>query len=618
MAAKLKDKSTAATSAAATANPLANVLTLAAAASLLLAVMALVFPDLRLWGIHSLAFLPRPLAVILMLCAALLLVPKLHKTLFRNISAISARATAIPAPLLGLAAGVLFYLANVQAPLLGDGQLWLNELTMYHRTVIEKEDTKVPVKRNLRKEPLETLLHDVAFLAVIPFYPKSDTTATPPTLLGKAEAFQQSENYIKRAAAQAFRILSALAGALLVWWSVVFARKQIPPDGHVAFSLLMLCSSSMLLFFGYVEHYSWTSLLIVACLWSGVYASERRIFPWLALLLGLLAIAFHYVAITLLPALLFLLWSERKKNATGKQRPNYTAQALTLLLLFAVAGSIAYIQVRGWRGWISVLPLLPEFTRDGYALLSLPHLLDVLNLLLLLALPAVLIVCFLFRNHAARATAFLFVAALSGSAFALSFNPNLGMGGDWDILAAALWPLLGLAAWLLAQHESAREPRVISALLAIVLLIPVPYICANITTTAAIQRYEALLKFDPLRSAYGWEKLLVYYESKDDLPNAARAGIEAVKAEQNPRLRLKLADVYFRSGKFPDAAREAEIAARKDARFARYLVVVALETGKTGNWRECRRILQIATECSPADTSISNMLTRFDRDVLHN
>jgi tetratricopeptide (TPR) repeat protein len=589
------------------------VLSLAALATIVLALLAFVKPDWRLWSVHSLAFIPRPAAIALLAAAALLLSPALQSRAAQIGRILIQPLNKIPAPVLAIGAGMFFYWQAVPAPLLGDGQLWLNEIATVQRTDSALDAPPQTRSRQLRKEPLETLIHDWATQALLPFYPPTDLAPPAVILLERAQRFQADENRLKRAAAQSFRILSALAGVLFVWMIVRFARAMLPAGNRALFMLLVLGTSSMLLFFGYVEHYSWVSLASMACLLSGIHALETKSLSWLPLALAALAVAFHYVAITVLPAVLFLSWSALNP---GKKNGPPGRRMFTVLALFLLLGIIGYVRVQGWNGWISVLPLFPSFADDGYAIFSVTHLLDFANLLLLIALPALIIIAARGKNSFDNTTAFLFLAALSGFIFACSFNPNLGMGGDWDILATALWPTLILAAWLSAKLPAANHSRIISALAALILLIPVPYLWANLNTTTAITRYESLLKLDPQRAAYGWEKLLVYHESQANLPAAIRAGEQAVALVKNPRLNLKLADTYFRGGKFDDAARQAEIAARANPTYARYLVVVALETGKTGNWRKAREILQTATTCNPADTSISNMLYRFDRDVL--
>lgn len=593
---------------------LARVLTIAAIICIFFGGITLIFPHWRLWGVHAIAFIPQPAAITLLICTSLLLIPQLQNMILRfrpNTNFL----TRVPAPVIALGAGLLFYWQAVPAPLLGDGQLWLNELTLVERSNNEQENFKENLNRNLRKEPLEILIHDWAFTAILPFYPNTDTRPQSTALLERAGRYQQDENRIKRAATQTFRVLSALAGALFVWMVTAFARKNIPEKNRTSFLLITLGTSSLLLFFGYIEHYSWVSIAIVACLLSAIRACETNSNWWLPIFCAILAISLHFVAITLIPAIFFLIWTALKSR--GKQKENAPEKrTLITLTLASLAGIVGYIYLKAWNGWISVLPLIPAFANDGYAIFSINHILDLANLILLIALPASIIAIFTLHRTISNATAFLLLAAISGASFAFSFNPNLGMAADWDILATALWPTIILAAWLISQSIHEKQFRIHLTLIAITLIIPLPYIWANLNTVSAIARYENILQLDPLRSSYGWEKLLVYHESKNDLPNAIIAGEKAVKAADNPRLHLKLADTYFRSGKFDDAAREAEIAARREKECASYLVVVALETGKTGNWRRCREILQIATECNPTDSSISNMLTRFDRDVL--
>jgi hypothetical protein len=582
---------------------------------LLAAVLAArIWPDGRWWGVHMLNYLPLALSIPLVLLALVLLTPY-GESFIALASAGLRRLPRIPAGFYGLAALALFYLHPVTAPLLGDGQLWLNELSTIARYQ-EQHNTPAPfpetMERNLRKEPLEIRLHDLVFQWVRPYYPQSETGPAPKDAFHALERQTREENKHRDAGQQTYRLLSALAGALMVMLTIFFARRSLPAPGRGLFYIILFGSAAMLLFFGYVENYAWASLAVLACLYAVI--DELRVglrVPWKSWLLLALAVGFHYAAIMLLPAvLLATLFALRRATQPREVRRLFTLTAL----LYLLAGAAAYIYVEGWRGWFTIMPLAGR--ADGYTLFASAHLFDLLNLLALLA-PSALILVIMKRGLIDEPIpAFLVMAASVGLLFVATFNPNLGMAVDWDLLAMGLLPLVVAGACFAAASIAPQQHAPLAAtLVALVLLVGLPYIILNTTEPLLLRRYEDLLRLDTSRSAYGWEKLGTHYERRGDIIRMYHAYLEALVREPNPRYNFKVADALLRQGKDELAASYAEAAARKNPVYAGLVAYVGVVEGKAGHWRRGRELLQIAAECNPADTLWASLLRSLDTAV---
>jgi tetratricopeptide (TPR) repeat protein len=91
-----------------------------------------------------------------------------------------------------------------------------------------------------------------------------------------------------------------------------------------------------------------------------------------------------------------------------------------------------------------------------------------------------------------------------------------------------------------------------------------------------------------------------------------RAWKEALALEPNPRYNFKVADALLRRGAVDEAAKYAEAAARQVPRYAGLVAYLGVEEGKKGNWRRGRELLQIASECNPADTLWKNLVKNMD------
>lgn len=566
---------------------------------LALSVLAMLLPNARLWAVHQFAFLDLPVAVLLLAIAGVLLLPFGAKYATRWFGKLEES----PAALLAGAAFVAFLILSVYGNLLGDGQLSLTRLA--HVGDMMEAGVRVPPGRFFsQKEPGTMLLHEAAFRVIKTVRdPKIEVASG---LAGKQARVERQLVY-RGFAEWSYRILSSLAGAVLIFFLVRWTRARSDLDAGLFWAVL-LGAGGWLAFFGYVENYAWVTIFSVLFLLAGLRAAEPpRKLPILPIVLFGAACAMHYVAITLLPALIFLLWTlhfepkdrERADSAAPLKR------AKIVIALFLVGGLAGYIYVKGWKGWISVIPLLPRWVDDGYALLSLSHFVDLLNLLLWCGGAALLVLLFTPRagdslkdNTQER---FLLIAAGASALFAVVFSPNLGMARDWDIVTTALWPLLFWGAWRLSKLEFSEEQRsrLRASLLALTVLILVPAILVQAREQSAIARFKSLLDLDRSRSAYGWENLALHYQRTGELDLRVQAWEQAVAVEQNPRYVFNLAEAYRLNGQYDAADTTAIRAATLNNDFAQNLLFYAVAQAKNGKYDRTLALIDTALSLNP-------------------
>jgi tetratricopeptide (TPR) repeat protein len=583
------------------------------------ALLAWARPEARTWGIHHLAFLPPMFAGCLAGLGALLWTPVggwLAHWLFSRLRWVSGR----PAVLWAAVAAALFFALRVSVPLMGDGPLWIKELVWIGEFQARKERT--PVDRwKIRKEPLELALHEMVFRTAILFRPPDILEASSSQ---SRAAFKKREQWFVTAARNTYAWLSVLAGALTVFMVVRFARRRIALQARTPFLLTLFSGGSLLLFFGYIEHYSLVSLATIAFLLAGLEESfVPRRFPLKTVVAFVLAVGCHLTAIILLPALLYLLYNFLRQSTNEPHRKSSAPRnrALCFFGIFVLLGLAGYVYVKGWKGWLSVLPLTPALSRDGYALFSFNHALDLLNLLALLALPAVVIISVLRIREKVEYSAqiqigFLALAAVSGVAFVINFDPNLGMARDWDVLAVALWPLMVLAAWKLARSDlRASRADVLAALAGFVVLVSLPYVLVQSSQPASVARFESLLHMDESRSAYGWENVAAHYEATGDSENLIRAWRAAVEASNNPRYMLNLSVALRLAGRLDEAELYCVRATRQVPEYSYQLIHLARAHGSRGDLKKARQLLALASELNPTDTAAFKSLERLDQEI---
>jgi len=582
------------------------------------ALLAGLHPELRVWGIHHLAFLPKGAAAGLLLLTAALwspLGPRFAGYLVKKLKPLANRSALWYA----LAAALLFFLLRVSVPLLGDGPLWIKELAWIGE--FEARGRSVSLKRSLmRKEPLELGLHELVFRATAALNPPSASSDSQAQSDGRQPSREQ---VFHRRAHAIYVYLSVIAGAFFVWMLVRFARQRLAAQARAPFLLLMFSGGGVLLFFGYVENYTWASLTMTACLLAGLSdAFPPRRFPWRTIVALVVAASFHLMSFLLLPAVAYLLYS---LHITGRETDQRSRFPMSRTGVFLIATGVAvlagYLYVKGWKGWMSIIPLLSHWSRDGYAAFSLRHALDLVNLLALAALPALVILLFSRGRREKMAyertqIGFLQLAAFCGLLFAALFNPNLGMARDWDLLAAALWPVLVWGAWTTARQDfGEHRAEFLAGVAGFVVLIAVPFILVSTIPAPSLARYETLLHMDRSRSAYGWENLAIYYESVGDVENRIRAWRTAAEVSDNPRYKLNLSIGLRMIGRLEEAEIYCVQAASKQPKFAYQLAYLAEAYLRQNRADKARELLTIAAELDSSNAQFRHMLQKLDQQL---
>lgn len=585
-----------------------------------LAILAWFQPDLRLWGIHHLAFLPPEVSIMLICAAAFLWTPfggKAFGWIFRKTKVLTKRS----ALLWAFVAGVSFFALRVSVPLLGDGVLWIKELAWIGE--FQARGNKVDMTRwKIRKEPLEITAHEVVFRTAYKF--------RPPDYIGNSFADQQTAiqkrmQWFNTAARNTYVWYSIVVGIFTVYLLITFARRWIPDISRSAFLLVLFTSAGMLLFCGYIEHYSLASMILIAFLLSGIqdiFRPDR--FPWRTTVMFLVCVSAHLSMLFLLPCIIYLLYSfySRKKDQAGQQFPLLDKWIYYLLGAFFVLGVAGYVVVKGWKGWLSMLPLFARFSKDKYTLFAAVHGLDLINLLILIAVPAlILLITLRLPKRVERSTqiqnSFLILAALGGTAFAFTFNTNLGMARDWDVLMLALWSLLIFAAWRIAQTDfGLLRNDILAAIVGFAVLIVFPFILVQANEDESVARMEAVLRMDSARSAYGWENMAVYYESKDNLEGRIRAWKNAATiAYKNPRYKVNVCVALRLAGRLEEAEMFALSAALKSSKNAYQLNYLAMDHANRGALEKARQLLYLSQTIEPADTSTTSLINQVNADI---
>jgi tetratricopeptide (TPR) repeat protein len=333
----------------------------------------------------------------------------------------------------------------------------------------------------------------------------------------------------RQSALLSFQIISVAAGMVFVITTLWIARMLFDrARDRLLFVLGMASGGYILLFFGYVEYYSMFVATVAIFGLIGLAISRRKLPRWTILPVLALAIFFHILGVTLIPAAVYLLTAD----STVARRIFGMKRWLKLaLLLSAVAAGVVvfahYYQTNYFFRFAFVALFDDRFTAEGYTMLSLKHLADFfnLNMLLLPALPLFLMVLrYLPLKARARRREYRFLGLLLLSTLgaAFIFDPKMGMPRDWDLFSFAGVSLVMSYFFILPDNSKKIASYATVGALSIVL--GLLFLGARVAThhsfDASVAQFEHYIALDKKKCAKGRSLLMNYYRDTGDTAKA--------------------------------------------------------------------------------------------------
>ncbi len=460
------------------------------------------------WGVHHLAFFPPWVRIGLPALGLILILPPLAGAASRLMSRLTLphiRST-FQYVLYGLgavAALAPFWVFRVRVHLLGDGALWIRELTG-------------PLGR-LENEPLTIVLVRLLYRV----------------MGGSGEVDAE----------RAYQVLSWMCGALFVFMALLAARALGRCLRERAITALFILSLGTLqLFFGYAEHYAPVTVVGLLYLCLGLHCLEGRL-PLAAAAAALgLACAFHFAALVMVPSLGFLVlgtWRASERRV-GTILQAAVFPLATVGMLLAIGFDFPGLARLGAESHTVPLWGGEPFLRP-HALFSAVHIADVINAHLLSA-PMGLLLCLcvgaIVPQGIDRSDAFLGflgTAAICCLVFAAVFNPEIGAFRDWDLFSISSVPFALLGAYLLTRGVGPEAQRAVAWTVTVVALCHLaPWVGVNASQDRALARFEGILAAGERLSVHAlgssYDELRGYYERQGDPSRALGVAQEAFDA----------------------------------------------------------------------------------------
>jgi len=396
---------------------------------------------------------------------------------------------------------------------------------------------------------------------------------------------------------EGFAFINALGG-VFGFWAIYKLTGILSRDSLSRTFMLLACFScaTLILFFGYLEYYTWVTAW---SLWSLYYAlkyltTRSGLIP--LLLFSLLAVGFHILALPfLITALLAVIYNPAKTSPLPFNLSFKTLNLSLIALSILIALTAQLASLPQWLMLLSPIEGVP------YWFLAPSRILDLINLCLLVAPVGTMLFIFWIFSRSKKQTSPLL--NLLGTAVLMSFlvafwvEPKLGAARDWDFSSFFAFPLtLWALAWYLNLKDFSLKDKTLLILPALVtaLVIITPNLIEKNDLHLASKHLDRILWDSPhhqknygeARRTMVWGvtlynnageielaipnlyrridanptsyaalfKLGEYFYEKNELDSTALYFSKAVQySPPNPMYFTRLAEVFSKLGKYPEA-----------------------------------------------------------------
>ncbi len=428
---------------------------------LILFAAGLLFDVPKLWGINLGGFISGAAAPAVLVLVAILMWDTISRPVMARLDRFSFLMAERKHLRLLMVAGItalftlLFAWFYSVTSLLGDGTLRLNQV----------EDGLIFLPTEIGDFLLHTLLYRVIFL--------------PHEIIAE----------------RCYNIVSIACGPFFVigcWRLSAYLRSY---QSLVLF-MAMLSSGMAAFFFGYMESYSILGAMLPYLVLSALKVidgrSSRISFVWLYLVAGLI----HTVSLFLFLGVLLLIWNLPRDPDEVAERRLHRGLIRFFLILLVVACLLIWL---GWFGFERFI--LSPFGQEGYrlGLFTVLHAFDVLNWLLLSALPFVLLLPILVMKPARdssgdrRRIMLAFWLMVPAAMVILFFTPQLGGPRDWDLFSLPAFILIPASLIAYFARFNRSLPSHIMPVIVVAAFTTVSFAVVNSSPVRAVDRFVEII-----------------------------------------------------------------------------------------------------------------------------
>jgi tetratricopeptide (TPR) repeat protein len=488
------------------------------------------------WGVHIFAFLPKPIGFALPLLMLTCLLPSVQKFLINLVNGLSrkwthqslkARITITSASMLLLCS--IFWIFKEGTTFLGDG-FWLSYAIQHIDSV----------------ENLPTIFHNEPLSGFVVW-----------NLYRLIQEWHMSSS-----PHLAFALVSMLCGvAFIIGLTFLTLRLAKDKSDRPWIFIFIAATAGIQLFFGYVENYPPAYAGYVFFVLTGILYLRGTFSIMVPSIIFAILFVFYFGSLAFAPALLLLylevIVARRYMIAIVSFVISVTIAFLLLMVSGYSLGVFLDILLSGGSHLVPLSNLNSAW--QGYTMFSFKHIVELINLQLLLSpfaliMFAVLIVTgFRTVGWKNREWIFIFVNACCGLVMLLIFQSDIGMSRDWDLLSMFQLSLVIAVAFLVSHivSDEITRHKIFLIMGFITLIHTAGFVVLNSSESYALPRFDVLLKNSLWgQKAYGvYEELAMYSRDRNDFRSAITYYQKFLDHDSsNARILGNLADIYRMAG----------------------------------------------------------------------
>ncbi len=319
----------------------------------------------------------------------------------------------------------------------------------------------------------------------------------------------------------AFQLVSFVSGGLSIYF--MFLISQIISEDNIKRFIVFIAaffSGMLLLFFGYAEYYPIITVFMTGFIYFSIKffkTGRGLIAAWLFLIVG---IALHLQMAVFVPAALFMTFSRGNGLIIYKRFKKFIWIVISLIFIFCL-----YILISKYTTDLSIEDIfLPLFSGKPvypeYAILSVPHLLDILNEFILVS-PLLFLLILIggnnLKNILKNKTAIFFgLSAIGTLLFLFVIDPKLAFPRDWDLFSISCFPLMLLSVTLINKNCIDHIRKLIIPISLILSIYSLPFLLTNLHLDRSEKYLENLIELDTSKSMSSMTVLSRYYKDNND------------------------------------------------------------------------------------------------------
>ncbi len=315
----------------------------------------------------------------------------------------------------------------------------------------------------------------------------------------------------------AFQIVSIASGAISIYFMFLISRT-ISENNIKRFIVFVAAffSGMLLLFFGYTEYYPIIWVFMTGFIYFSLKflkSGKQLIIAWLFLIVG---IVLHLQMAVFVPAAVYMTFSKgnglilygRFKKLIWGAAGLVIISCLTLLIYKYTTN--LYIEDI-FLPLLNGKPVYPE-----YAILSVPHLLDILNEFILVSPLLFLLILIGGRNIKSifenKSAIFLGLSAIGFLLFLFVIDPKLAFPRDWDLFSMSGFSLNILLVLMINGSRIKSINKLLPALMIIMSITILPFLLTNLNEESSEKYMEYQINIDQSKSLSTAVNLMNYYK----------------------------------------------------------------------------------------------------------